>query len=405
MAFNPSASSIKRIKGLSRMPELSQPTSAPYRQPSMVPRLLAILGILAIVWQFPSFLERIEYARVHGRERAESDIARGELTDGKITDLSRMSGQIAKLVGPSVVHIDTVRVVNGHRGNDEWSRLFGGQSQFQSEGQGSGVIVDPTGYIVTNNHVIEGAQKIEVQLSDGRKKIAEVIGSDPLTDIAVIKIDADNLVAAQWGDSDKLDVGALVWAIGNPFGLDRSVTFGIISAKGRPGANPFQKYLQTDAAVNPGNSGGPLVNIEGKIVGINTAIVGPSYQGVSFSIPSDEARAVYEKIKQDGKVARGWLGVAPQPLTPALAKQLQLKEMKGFVVQDIVTGSPAERAGLRPGDVIVEWNGQPIDTPAMLSPIVAATPIGSTAKAIVIRDGQPTEINIEVQERPGQISR
>lgn len=371
----------------------------------MVPRLLAILGILAIVWQFPSFLERIEYARVHGRERAEADIARGQLTDGQITDLSRMSGQIAKLVGPSVVHIDTVRIVNGHRGNDEWSRLFGGPSQFQSEGQGSGVIVDPQGYIVTNNHVIESAQKIEVQLSDGRKKIAEVIGSDPLTDIAVIKIDADNLIAAQWGDSAKLDVGALVWAIGNPFGLDRSVTFGIISAKGRPGANPFQNYLQTDAAVNPGNSGGPLVNIEGKIVGINTAIVGPSYQGVSFSIPSDEARAVYEKIKMDGKVARGWLGVAPEPLTPALAKQLQLNELKGFVVHEVVPNSPAQQAGIRVRDVIVNWNGQPIDAPAMLSPIVAATKIGSTAKATVIRDGKPIELNIEVQERPDQVKR
>ena len=370
-----------------------------------MPRLLAILGILAVVWQFPSFLERIEYARVHGRERAESDIARGELKDGKITDLSRMSGQIAKLVGPSVVHIDTVRVVNGRRASDEWAHLFGGQAQFQSEGQGSGVIVDPAGYIVTNNHVIDRAVKIEVQLSDGRKKIAEVIGSDPLTDIAVLKIDAGNLVAAEWGDSDQLEVGALVWAIGNPFGLDRSVTFGIISAKGRPGANPFQNYLQTDAAVNPGNSGGPLVNIEGKIIGINTAIVGPSYQGVSFSIPSNEAREVYQRLLTDGKVARGWLGVALAPLTPALAKQLQLTELKGALVQEVVPESPAAKAGFEIGDVVIKWNGEPVDTPGMLSPMVAATAIGSKAQALVIREGEPVELEVAVEERPAQLNR
>jgi serine protease Do len=388
------------------MPELPPPACEPISHTSMAPRLLAILGILVIIWQFPSFLERIEYARVHGRERAESDVAREELKDAKITDLSRMSGLIAKLVGPSVVHIDTVRVVNGRRGRDEWSQLFGGRAQFfQSEGQGSGVIVDPAGYIVTNNHVVERAAKIEVQLSDGRKKIAEVIGSDPLTDIAVVKIDADNLVAAQWGDSDKLEVGALVWAIGNPFGLDRSVTFGIISAKGRPGANPFQNYLQTDAAVNPGNSGGPLVNIEGKVVGINTAIVGPAYQGVSFSIPSNEAHKVYERIKEDGKVARGWLGVAPDPLTLELAKQLKLTELRGALVKEVDPDGPAKKAGIQIGDVIIEWNGQSIDTPAILSPIVAATKIGSTAKAVIMRDGKRMEIDVQVEERPGQFNR
>lgn len=380
------------------MPEFPPPNSERIAPPTIIPRLLAILGILVIVWQFPSFLERIEYARVHGKERAESEVAREELSDGKITDLSRLSGMVAKAVGPSVVHIDTVRIVNGGRGNDEWSQLF------QAEGQGSGVIVDPAGYIVTNNHVIDRAQKIEVQLNDARKKIAMVIGSDPLTDIAVLKIDADNLVAAPWGDSSKVEVGALVWAIGNPFGLDRSVTFGIISATGRPGPNPFQNYLQTDAAVNPGNSGGPLVNIEAKVIGINTAIVGTSYQGISFSIPSDEARKVYERIRADGKVARGWLGVAPAPVTPELAKQLKMPDLKGAVVQDVVADSPADEAGIQTGDVIVKWNDQPIEAPAMLSPMVAATKIGSVAKATVIRDGKPMEISVNVAERPSQLN-
>ncbi len=386
------------------MPEFPPPNSEPIHHSGMVPRLLAILGILVIIWQFPSFLERIEYSRVHGRERAESDVARSELKDG-ITDLSRLSGQIAKRVGPSVVHIDTVRVVNGRSAIDEWSHLFGGQAQFQSEGQGSGLIVDSAGYIVTNNHVIDHAMKIEVQLSDGRKKLAEVIGSDPLTDIAVVKIDSDHLVAAEWGDSEKLQVGALVWAIGNPFGLDRSVTFGIISAKGRPGANPFQNYLQTDAAVNPGNSGGPLVNIEGKVIGINTAIVGPAYQGVSFSIPSNEARNVYARLRQDGKVARGWLGVSLAPLTPELARQLQLTQLQGAVVQEVFTDGPAARSGIHVGDVVIEWNGEPIDAPGMLSALVAATKIGSTAKAMVMRDGKRMEIGVKVEERPVQLNR
>jgi serine protease Do len=273
------------------------------------------------------------------------------------------------------------------------------------EGQGSGVIVDSTGYIVTNNHVVEGAQQIEVHLSDGRKRQADVIGTDPLTDIAVLKIDADSLIAAEWGDSDKLEVGALVWAIGNPFGLDRSVTMGIISAKGRPGQNPFQNYLQTDAAVNPGNSGGPLVNIEGKIVGINTAIVGPSYQGVSFSIPSNEARKVYDRLRTEGKVARGWLGVALAQLTPELAKQLGLRQLRGALVQDVVRGAPAEKAGIEPGDVVVEWNGIAVDNSMMLSPLVAATKIGSSVPATIIRDGKSMEIKVTVEERPAELNR
>lgn len=387
------------------MSDLPPSNPAPIQASSILPRLLAILGILVIVWQFPSFLERVEYARVHGRERAESDVARAELADGNPTDLSRLSGKIAKLVGPSVVHIDTVRLVNGRMARDEWSSPFGGMAQYEMEGQGSGVIVDAEGYIVTNNHVVEGAQQIDVHLSDERKRQAEVIGTDPLTDIAVLKIEADNLIAAEWGDSDKLEVGALVWAIGNPFGLDRSVTMGIISAKGRPGQNPFQNYLQTDAAVNPGNSGGPLVNIEGKIVGINTAIVGPSYQGVSFSIPSNEARKVYDRLRTEGKVARGWLGVALAQLTPEIARQLGLRELRGALVQDVVRGAPADKAGIQPGDVIVKWNGIAVDTASMLSPLVAATEIGTTVSATAIRDGKPVEIKVTVEERPAALNR
>ena len=367
---------------------------------SSIVKLLAVLAILVIVWQLPIFIERIEYSRHYGREKAAADVARGELQNGKMNDLSRLSGMVAKTVGPSVVHIESVRRMDGPGRDDELAHLFGLPRQYQSEGQGSGVIVDAAGYLVTNNHVIDGASEITVQLSDSRRKPARVVGSDPLTDIAVLKIDAENLIAAEWGDSNQLEVGALVWAIGNPFGLNRSVTFGIISAIGRPGTTAYQDFLQTDAAVNPGNSGGPLVNVEGKIVGINTAIVGRSYQGVSFSIPSDKARDVYERIRATGKVARGWLGVALAPLTPPVAKQLQIADDRGALIQEIIAGGPAANAGLQAGDVVVEWNDTPVDNPTTLSQLVAATEIGSQARATIIRDGKQQSVNIQVDERP-----
>jgi serine protease Do len=386
------------------MPDYPPANSEPYVAPAKLPRLIGVLLVLLIALLLPSFIERVEYARVHGRMRAEVDVAREALDAGKITDLSKISGLVAKSVGPSVVHIDTVRVVNGFGRNEEMAQFFGSPQQFQSEGQGSGVIVDTAGYIVTNNHVIDGANDITVSLSDGRKKPASLLGSDPLTDLAVLRIDANELIAAEWGDSDKLEVGALVWAIGNPFGLDRSVTFGIISAKARE-AGPYQDFLQTDAAVNPGNSGGPLVNIDGKIIGITTAIVGTSYQGVSFSIPSNRAREVYERIKATGKVARGWLGAALGELTPEIAKQLKLTEIRGALIRDLVKNAPAEKAGMQIGDVVTQWNGQPIDSPTALSRLVAATEIGSTAKATVMRDGKPQELSITVDERPAALNR
>jgi S1-C subfamily serine protease len=252
--------------------------------------------------------------------------------------------------------------------------------------------------------VVDGANKIQVVLSSGEQLEGRVVGNDRLTDLAVLRVRSSNLIAAEWGDSDKLEVGSLVWAIGNPFGLDRSVTFGIISAKDRHviegDGNPYQSFLQTDAAVNPGNSGGPLVNVQGQVVGINTAIIGRSYQGISFSIPSDIARDVYQKIIDNGKVPRGYLGVRLEPLTVDVATKLGLKSPEGALVNSVQSDSPAFKAGLRIGDVIVRWNDQEIGDPQKLTLLVAQSKIGSQADVTLIRDGQEVHKTVRVEERP-----
>jgi Do/DeqQ family serine protease len=369
--------------------------------------LIWVLLLLLIMWLLPNFVERMKYASTRGRERAEVEGAREEIKSLNLDNLGHAFGLVAKSVGPSVVHINTVRRLNGRRSNDdELDALFGGFGGMQREalGQGSGVIVDKAGYIITNNHVVEGASNIQVILSTGQQLEGSVVGFDRLTDLAVLRVRSSDLIAAEWGDSDQLQVGSLVWAIGNPFGLDRSVTFGIISAKDRHViegySNPYQSFLQTDAAVNPGNSGGPLVNIEGQVVGINTAIIGRAYQGISFSIPSSIAREVYQKLIANGKVPRGYLGVQLAELTPEIAKKLGLKAAEGALVASIRDGSPAEKAGLEPGDVIVRWNTQEIDDPQKLTLLVAQSEVGSTAELLIIRDGEEIKKKVQVEERP-----
>ena len=252
--------------------------------PAGVPTLVGLLVVLLAVWLLPPLVENIQFALVAGGERAQVEVAREQLANHPPLAFTQVSEDVAKSVGPSVVHIDAIQnfVVFG---------LGFVQQHGYAKGQGSGVIIDKEGFVLTNNHVIDGASEITVSLSDGRKVDAELIGSDMLTDLAVLKINADGLIEAPWGDSEKLPVGAPVWAVGNPFELDRSVTFGIISAKSRRGLGntPYQEFLQTDAAVNPGNSGGPLVDSSGQVVGINTAIYGSTYQGISFAIPSETA--------------------------------------------------------------------------------------------------------------------
>jgi S1-C subfamily serine protease len=279
------------------------------------------------------------------------------------------------------------------------------------EGQGSGVIVDHEGYIVTNYHVVKGAPSILVQLKDGRRAVAESIGDDPETDLSILKIDLPDLMPAEWGDSDKLEVGDLVWALGSPFGLESSLTFGIVSAKARHGGDSlFQEYLQTDAAVNPGNSGGPLVNIEGQIIGINSAIVGPSYQGISFAIPSTLAHARYDEIRRSGRVERSWLGVAPTVVPTGMRKQLKLGEKEGVLIEEVEPKSPADRAGFRRGDVILQWNGATFNDPNMLTQAIASTAVGSTAKAVVLRqneegESEKVELQLTMERRPKFVPR
>ena len=264
------------------------------------------------------------------------------------------------------------------------------------------MIVDPNGYILTNNHVIENAQDINVRLSDGRKLSARLVGRDPKTDLAVLKVEAPGpLPAAELGDSDQLRVGQWAIAIGNPFGLDRTVTVGIVSATARTrvGVTQYENFIQTDASINPGNSGGPLLNLDGKVIGVNTAIVAAG-QGIGFSIPINQARDVMRQLIAGGRVVRGWLGIAIQDVTDELAAHFGVKEREGVLVADVMKGGPAEAAGLRAGDVIVEFNGGPIKEVPELQRRVAAVSPGQAVRLTVIRDGKPVRFSVRIGEMP-----
>ena len=275
----------------------------------------------------------------------------------------------------------------------------------EGRASGSGVIVDAQGLVLTNNHVVENAAEIEVGLSDDRKFKAVLVGRDPKTDLAVLRIEGApaSLPVADLGDSDRLRVGQWAIAIGNPFGLDRTVTVGIISATGRTrvGVATYEAFIQTDASINPGNSGGPLLNIQGKVIGINTAIVATG-QGIGFSIPIIMAREVMGQLITKGRVVRGWLGIVIQDLTPDLAAGFGLPDTGGVLVSDVMKDSPAEAAGMRPGDVIVEFTGQGIKEVTDLQRRVAAVEPGKPAALTVIRDRRPTRLTVRIGEQPGE---
>ena len=368
-------------------------------------RLLWIFGFLLIAFLAPSIIGRIQYAYRYNGERAEADAALETLQKIDMSDLSLAFRTVAKGVGPSVVHIRTTRRVRRSGINDEGQHLFGHPRGFEMEGQGSGVIVDTEGYIVTNNHVVADADSITVQLKDGRAADAVVIGADPPTDIAVLKINLSDLIAREWGNSDDLDVGSMVWAVGSPFGLQRSITFGIISAKNRRGVTQklIQDFLQTDAAVNPGNSGGPLVTIDGRIVGINTAIVGQSYQGISFAIPSNTAQDIYDRIRRDGKISRGLLGVGLAEVTPEIARQLGLEATAGVLILRVFPGTPADMAGLQRNDIVLTWNDRDAEDPITLSWLIAGTEIGSRATIEIWRNGVRKKLRVTVGDRSGSV--
>lgn len=392
---------------------------APDRPDRRAIRLLWVFVVLCLALVSPYLAGQIQYSMTRATLRARSEAAAQELKEldknaelVKLADTSKAFRLVARKIEPSVVHIDTVQAVEVKRGAfDEWGFHFSPSQRLQ-QGQGSGVIVDAeAGYVLTNYHVIHGASSVQVNLSDGRTigdSDVEIVGYDVATDLAVLRLRAGDLLAAPWGDSRELEVGDWVLAVGNPYGLDRTVTSGIVSAKQRRGFvhnNAFQNFLQTDAAVNPGNSGGPLVNIRGELIGITTAIIGQAFQGISFAIPSEIAQKVYEQLKTSGKVARGWLGVQLQALTPELAKRFGVVEGRGALVAGVVRGSPADKAGLQPTDVIVEFNGQKLNKSAELPLLVAGAKIGSTVKLGVLRGGQMETIEVTLEERPSDPER
>src|SRR5213083_1160730 len=289
-------------------------------------------------------------------------------------------------------------------GEEFYERFFRRRPREEARASVSGVLVDPRGYVLTNNHVIENAQDITVRLSDGRKFTAKLVGRDPKTDLAVLKVDAPALLpVAELGDSDQLRVGQWAIAIGNPFGLDRTVTVGIVSAtaRNRVGVATYENFIQTDASINPGNSGGPLLNLDGKVIGINTAIVAAG-QGIGFSIPINQAREVMRQLIASGRVVRGWLGIAIQDVTDELAGTFGVREREGVLVAEVIKGGPAEAAGVRQGDVIVELNGAPIKEVPELQRRVAAVAPGQPVRLKVIRERKPVALSVTVTEMPAE---
>ncbi len=325
--------------------------------------------------------------------------------------------KIAAMAKPAVVNIRTEKTIRGGGrvfnffgqpfGNGPFNNFMspfmgmGPSHDYIQKSLGSGFIISKDGYIVTNNHVVEGADDIKVKLANKKEYHAKVIGRDPKTDVALIKINAHNLVPLKLGDSDALKVGNWVVAIGSPFGLEQTVTAGIVSAKGRIiGEGPYDDFIQTDASINPGNSGGPLLNMKGEVVGINTAII-KSGQGIGFAIPSNLAKGIIAQLKKSGKVTRGWLGVAIQDITPELAEYYGLKNDSGALVAKVYKDNPAYKAGIKAGDVIIKVDGEKIQSSRDLSANIAGHGVGERVKVTLIRNGHEKTVYVKLGERNG----
>ena len=311
----------------------------------------------------------------------------------------------ARKAAPAVVSINTSKEVRHPRSNDPWFQFFFGDQGSQAQtGLGSGVIVSPDGYILTNNHVVEGADEIEVTLTDSRRARARVIGTDPDTDLAILKIELDKLPVIVLGNSDALDVGDQVLAIGNPFGVGQTVTSGIVSALGRSqlGINTFENFIQTDAAINPGNSGGALVDVNGNLLGINTAIYSRSggSMGIGFAIPVSTAKLVLEGIVADGEVKRGWVGVEPSNLSPELAETFGIRSSTGVIITGVLQNAPAALAGVRPGDVIVRVGDKAVGNVQELLSSVAALKPGVPARFSLLRRDEKLDLDVTPGLRP-----
>jgi len=389
------------------------------------PRIL-VYGVLVAVAAFaigqvwPDLLGRAAYAFESGQATA----ARDQLKH--VRDLSAAFQEVTKAIKPSVVNIRSIRKIemDGRMrrmpfpgqspfGDDFFERFFGdrfrrnpGGEQFVQRGLGTGVIVSEDGYIVTNNHVVHDATDVTVTLSDERSFDAEIVGTDEKTDLAILKIDAPDLLPAELSDSEDVQVGEWVLAMGNPFGLAHTVTAGIISAKGRSsvGIADYEDFIQTDAAINPGNSGGPLVNLEGEVIGINTAIATRtgSYQGIGFAIPANMVKQVMDAIVEDGKMVRGWLGVTIQDLTEDLAASFEFEGTDGVLIGDVIEDGPADRAGLQSGDIIVQYDGKSVSDMNRLRNRIAATKPGEEVEFEIVRDGKRRTKTVEIGELESQ---
>ncbi|MCR9117832.1 MAG: DegQ family serine endoprotease [bacterium] len=375
---------------------------------------LSAIAVLGLLVSWPQIVSKTSYAVELGKSQAAQEQLQAA------NDISTAFRYVAKSLRPSVVSINSVKRVaarahanqfNGPAIPPEFRQFFGDQFRnqlpqqsepFEQRGLGTGVIVSEDGYIVTNNHVIDGADEVSVTLSDDRKFDAEIVGTDPATDLAVLKINASDLAAAKLGDSDALEVGEWAIAIGSPFGLNQTVTAGIISAVGRAnvGIADYEDFIQTDAAINPGNSGGPLVNLRGEVIGINTAIASRtgSYMGIGFAIPSEMVRTVATSLMESGEVKRGYLGALIQNLNDDLSASFNYEGDEGVLIGDVVKDGPADKAGLQAGDIVMSIDGETSSSATELRALIASKAAGSNVAIRVFRDGSEQMINVTVGE-------
>jgi serine protease Do/serine protease DegQ len=386
------------------------------------PVLIAVAAILLVAAGGGGYLLRDRLGRSAAAPAPSSPQAASGLALAEALQLGFVD--VAQHVRPAVVHLGTIQKAKSRRGpnvpqgNDDpffrdfFNQFFGSEgpdsrSEFRRPGLGSGVIIDKRGLVLTNFHVVKGADEILIRLSDKREYRGQILGTDPKTDLAVVKFQPDHeITVASLGNSDALRVGEWAIAIGNPFGLDQTVTVGVISATGRSdvGIATYENFIQTDASINPGNSGGPLVNLKGQVIGVNTAIVAAG-QGIGFAIPINMVKRVVDQLVDKGKVVRGWLGVALQPLSPDLAQSLGLAGTNGAVVGSTITGSPAAQAGLQQGDVIVTYDNTLVDDYRHVQRLVAETRVGKSVTLQIVRKKQKMDLAVTIAEVPDETAR